>query len=117
MPSTAADRNVAIPRIDLLENNIHAGIKYLRFLRDHYFKSDEIDEFNQVMFSMVCYNMGPSRMPRFRAEAAASGLDPNVWFDNVEIIVAKRIGLEPVKYVRNILKYWQTYNLLLEDEG
>ena len=32
-PSTAADRNVGIDNVENLENNIHASIKYMHFLR------------------------------------------------------------------------------------
>ena len=46
---------------------------------------------------------------------SSAGLDPNVWFHNVERIVAKRIGRETVQYVSNIYKYYVAYKLL-EDE-
>lgn len=114
LPSTAADKNVNIRGIHELENNIHAGIKYLRFIKDRYFQNDHIDDFNQLMFSLASYNAGPGRMARLRAEARRVGLDPNIWFDHVEVIAARRVGQEPVQYVRNILKYWLTYNMLRE---
>ena len=40
-----------------------------------------------------------------RAEAQKTGLDPNVWFNNVERVAARRIGRETVTYVSNIYKY------------
>jgi membrane-bound lytic murein transglycosylase MltF len=111
LPSTAADPNVGIPDITTLENNIHAGTKYLRFLRDRYFSDSEIDPIDQTLFSFAAYNAGPAKMARLRSEAEHSGLDPNVWFGNVEHIAARRIGRETVQYVANIAKYYVAYRL------
>jgi membrane-bound lytic murein transglycosylase MltF len=44
------------------------------------------------------------------------GLDPNVWFRNVEIIAARQIGRETVQYVSNIFKYYIAYRLILDTE-
>lgn len=113
LPSTAADKNVGIPDIEVLENNIHAGVKYLRFLRDRYFSDPAIDPLNQNLFAFAAYNAGPARIRQLRAEAETMGLDPNVWFGNVEIVAAKRIGRETVQYVGNIYKYYLAYRLTL----
>ena len=109
-PSTAADKNVGIDSVDDVDNNIHAGAKYLRFLADRYF-SDGIDPLNQWFFALAAYNAGPARVASLRDEAAASGYDRNVWFNNVEIIAARRIGRETVTYVSNIYKYFVGYQL------
>ncbi len=111
LPGTAADKNVGIPDIENLENNIHAGHKYLRFLQDRYFSDPEIDTLNRYLFSFAAYNAGPAKMIRMRREARENGLDPNVWFQNVEVIAAKRIGRETVQYVSNIYKYYISYKL------
>lgn len=111
LPSTAADKNVNIPNIDKLENNIHAGNKYLRFIRDRYFADEGMDNLNKTLFAFAAYNAGPARIAELRRLAAAKGLDPNLWFDNVEALAAQRIGREPVDYVRNIYKYWIAYRL------
>ena len=42
LPSTAADKNVNIRDIDDIENNIHAGIKYLHFIRNRYFEDEDM---------------------------------------------------------------------------
>ena len=104
LPSTAADPNVGIPNIEELESNIHAGVKYLRFLRDRYFDDPALDEFNALLFSFAAYNAGPRRVAQLRSEAEQADLDPDVWFDYVEVIAAKRIGRETVQYVSNIYK-------------
>ncbi len=113
-PSTAADRNVGIPDISTPENNIHAGAKYMRFLADRYFSDEGINELNQWLLSLAAYNAGPARVARMRREAAVDGHDPNVWFDNVEIIAARRIGRETVTYVSNIFKYYVGYQVIRE---
>jgi membrane-bound lytic murein transglycosylase MltF len=116
LPSTAADPNVGIPNIEDLENNIHAGAKYLAFLRDRYFSDEAIDSLNQQLLSLAAYNAGPARVARLRREAADEGLDPNVWFRNVELIAARRIGRETVRYVNNIFKYYVAYSRVEEHQ-
>ena len=113
-PSTAADRNVGIEDVTELENNVHAGTKYLRFLSDRYFKDENMDELDQWLFSLAAYNAGPAKIARYRKEAREKGYDPTVWFDNVEIIAAQRIGRETVTYVSNIFKYYIAYQLTAE---
>ena len=114
LPTTAKDPNVGITDIDQIEHNIHAGTKYLRFLRDRYFNDPDIDDINQTLFSFASYNAGPARVAKLRKEAAERGLDPNVWFGNVELISAKRIGRETTQYVSGIFKYYIAYKLIVE---
>ncbi len=115
MPSTASDKNVGIPDIKKLEPNIHAGAKYLRFIADRYFPvKDGLDTMNSAFFTFAAYNAGPARVARLRSETKKKGLDPNIWFNNVELIAAKRIGRETVQYVSNILKYYIAYKFLEE---
>jgi membrane-bound lytic murein transglycosylase MltF len=52
-----------------------------------------------------------------RKEAVKRGLDPDKWFNNVEIVVAQKIGTETTNYVRNIYKYYVTYKLTLDAEA
>lgn len=108
-PSTAKDPNVNIPNVQNLGENIHAGAKYLRFLIDRYFVSPGIDSLNAGLFGMAAYNAGPARIIELRKKAEAAGLNPNVWFDNVELIAAREIGRETVQYVSNIYKYYTSY--------
>jgi membrane-bound lytic murein transglycosylase MltF len=114
MPKTAADKNVGIPNIEMLENNVHAGHKYLRFLQDRYFNDPAIDALNRYLLTFAAYNAGPARVRSLREEASSMGLDPNVWFQNVELIAAKRIGRETVQYVSNVYKYYLSYRLSQE---
>jgi membrane-bound lytic murein transglycosylase MltF len=114
MPTTAKDRNVNIADIHLVEPNIHAGAKYMRFLVDQYFDEPGIDNVNRHLFAFAAYNGGPNRIARLRREAAAKGLDPNKWFNNVELLAAEQIGRETVQYVSNIYKYYVAYKLVLD---
>jgi len=116
LPSTAEDKNVGIPDISDVDPNIHAGIKYLDWIRNRYFNNPEIDRFNQTLFTFAAYNAGPARVAKLRSKAAKQGYDPNQWFDNVEVIAAQDIGSETVQYVANILKYYIGYRLSVEQQ-
>jgi hypothetical protein len=48
--------------------------------------------------------------------AARMGLNPNVWFQNVEYAAAKEVGAETVGYVSNIYKYYLGWKLMSERE-
>jgi membrane-bound lytic murein transglycosylase MltF len=116
-PSTAKDKNVGIEDISTIDGNIHAGTKYMRFLADRYFSDEGINDLQQWIFSLAAYNAGPAKIARFRREAAENGYDPNRWFDNVEIVAARRIGRETVTYVSNVFKYYVGYQLFAERDA
>ena len=78
-------------------------------MHDNYFNAPEIDDMNQTLFSLAAYNAGPTAIARMRQKAGAQGRDPNRWFGQVEVVVARELGNEPVRYVRNILKYYVAY--------
>ena len=113
-PSTAADPNIGVNDVSTIDNNVRAGAKYLRFIADRYFDDDGINPLNQWLLSLAAYNAGPARAARLRREASDNGYDPNRWFDNVEIIAARRIGRETVTYVANIFKYFVGYQIAAE---
>ncbi|CAB1061011.1 Transglycosylase, Slt family [Olavius sp. associated proteobacterium Delta 1] len=109
LPSTGKDKNIRISKVHLLENNIHAGVKYLAFLRDRYFSDPRIQPRNQIRFALASYNAGPATISRARTLAEEMGLDSNRWFRNVELAALKMIGQETVRYVSNINKYYVIY--------
>ncbi len=113
-PSTASDKNVAVENVHELENNIHAGAKYLRFLADRYFDDARVHPLDQWMFAVAAYNAGPAKIARMRRLAKKKGYDNTIWFDNVEVVVAQNIGRETVQYVSNIYKYYVAYKLSWE---
>ncbi|MFN3132765.1 transglycosylase SLT domain-containing protein [Roseibium sp.] len=109
-PTTAAGSPINIKGVEKdADTNVHAGVKYLRYLADQYFADLEHDPANQTFFALAAYNAGPSRFKKLRAEAEKQGYDPNLWFGNVEWIVGRRISQEPVRYVGNIYKYYVVF--------
>jgi membrane-bound lytic murein transglycosylase MltF len=116
MPATAKDRSVNIPDIENLESNIHAGIKYNRWVVDNFYDDPGIKPVDAALFAFASYNAGPGRVSRLRKEAAEQGLDPNRWFNHVELVAAKRIGRETVQYVSNIYKYYLAYQMVIRQD-
>lgn len=116
-PATASDHNVGIANIDKIENNIHAGVKYLRFIADRYFANGKVDNVNQTLFAFAAYNAGPAKIAQLRKLAASQRLNPDKWFQNVEIAAAQKIGRETVDYVGNIYKYYVAYKMLVEQQA
>jgi membrane-bound lytic murein transglycosylase MltF len=114
MPATGGDLGVG--DISQLEPNIHAGVKYMRWMIDTYYKDEPMTPVNKALFAFASYNAGPNRMRQLRRDAEARGLDPNVWFGNVEVVAAEKVGAETVTYVSNIFKYAVAYKLFIEEE-
>jgi membrane-bound lytic murein transglycosylase MltF len=112
MPETA--RGLKVGDITQAEPNVHGGFKYLRQIYDRHLDAGGLDEQNRTLLAIAAYNAGSGRIASLRAEAAQKGLDPNVWFNNVELVAARRVGQETVVYVRNIYKYYVAYRLQLE---
>jgi membrane-bound lytic murein transglycosylase MltF len=112
MPATGRDMKTG--DISQLDPNIHAGVKYIRYVQDTFFENQPMDAVNKTLFSFAAYNAGPGRVQDLRARAEKRGLNPNVWFNNVELIAAERIGAETVTYVSSIYKYYIAYKLTVE---
>ncbi|MEZ6931367.1 transglycosylase SLT domain-containing protein [Aeromonas sp. S16(2024)] len=112
MPATG--KGLKVGDIRQLEPNIHGGVKYMRWMIDHYYADEPMTALDKALFSFASYNAGPARVARLRAEAKKRGLDPNVWFHNVEYVAAEKIGPETVTYVGNIYKYYIAYKLVME---
>ena len=102
-----------IPDVWTAEGNIHAGIPTLRTIEDQYLNDPKIDPLNKTLLAFASYNAGPNRIAQLREEAKKEGLDPNQWFDNVELVVARDIGQVTVTYVGNVYKYHLAYKLAL----
>jgi membrane-bound lytic murein transglycosylase MltF len=112
MPATGAELKVGDIRI--AEPNIHAGTKYMDILMTKYFPDAKFSEANRPLFAFASYNAGPGRISQMRKEAAKRGLDPDKWFNHVEIVTAEKVGIETTTYVRNIYKYYVAYRLSSE---
>lgn len=116
MPKLAAANPINIPNVGNADSNIHAGVKMLRNIADTYFNDPGVDPLNKTLFTFASYNAGPNRIVRLRKKAQEDGLDPNKWFGNVELEVAKEVGQETVTYVSNIYKYYVAYKLTFEEK-
>ena len=114
MPATA--REMGVGNVRVADSNVHAGVRYLRQIIELYFNDPQLTTLNRMLFAFAAYNAGPNRINRLRDEAARLGFDRNQWFGNVEYVVADRVGLEPVHYVGNILKYYVAYTRIQEVE-
>jgi membrane-bound lytic murein transglycosylase MltF len=112
LPSTASQPPISIPNVKTADNNIHAGVKYMRYLIDKFYAREQMDTLNEELFALAAYNCGPGNVRKLRRGATERGLDPNIWFDNVEILAAHHIGRETVQYVSNIYMYYRSYQAL-----
>ncbi|MGB5527013.1 MAG: transporter substrate-binding domain-containing protein [Gemmatimonadota bacterium] len=112
-PTSAAEAGVDDISTD--DSNIEAGAAYLQYLIDNYFDDSDLDPRMRQIFAIAGYNAGPTRIRNLRRKTAAAGLDPNKWFNNVEVLVAREVGRETVRYVSNIMKYYVTFTLMIED--
>jgi membrane-bound lytic murein transglycosylase MltF len=99
--------------IKIAEANVHGGAKYMDQLVTRYFPDAKFSEANRSLFAFASYNAGPGRIAHMRKEAEKRGLDPDKWFNNVEIVTAEKVGIETTTYVRNIYKYYTAYKLML----
>jgi membrane-bound lytic murein transglycosylase MltF len=115
MPATGQELKVG--DIAQIEPNIHAGVKYIRHVIDTFYAREPMSPLDRTLFAFASYNAGPGRLQSLRREAAKRGLDPNVWFHNVEYVAAEKVGQETVTYVSNIYKYYVAYTLVTDAEA
>ncbi|WP_406670848.1 transglycosylase SLT domain-containing protein [Raoultella terrigena] len=113
MPRTGKELKVG--DISKLDPNIHAGVKYMRWMIDQYYGDEPMTQLDKALFSFASYNAGPARIARLRVETKKRGFDPNIWFGNVEYLAAEKIGSETVTYVSNIYKYYIAYRLIIDE--
>jgi membrane-bound lytic murein transglycosylase MltF len=115
MPTTGKDLKVG--NIQELEPNIHGGVKYMDQLMTRYLPDATFTEENRTLFAFASYNAGPGNISKARTDAAKRGLAPDQWFNNVELVVAEKIGMETTTYVRNIYKYYVAYRLIADAQA
>ena len=56
--------------IEGIDNNIQAGLKYVRFIIDQYFENESMDRLIKGVSAFASYDAGPARLARLRAKAA-----------------------------------------------
>lgn len=119
MPATAVE--LGIEDFDDPEAAIHAGIRYLDWVRDRF--EPQLPVRDRMWFTLAAYNAGPGHVLDARRLARELGLNPNRWFENVEramLLLSNveysanarhgycRCG-EPVAYVREIRERYNAY--------
>jgi membrane-bound lytic murein transglycosylase MltF len=109
LPETA--KSIGFRDITKVRQNIAAGVAYLDFIRRTYFNDPGIPPDARVDFALAAYNAGPNRIQALRQTARTRGLDPNLWFNNVERVALDRVGEEPVRYVANVNRYYIAYRM------
>jgi membrane-bound lytic murein transglycosylase MltF len=112
MPATG--KALGVGDITQVEPNIHAGVKYMRWMIDQYYGKEPMTKLDKALFAFASYNAGAGRIAQLRKEAAKRGLNPHVWFHNVEYVAAEKLGAETVTYVSNVYKYFIAYHLIVE---
>lgn len=115
MPATGKELKVG--DIGEIEPNIHGGVKYLDQLMTRYFPDAKFDDNERPLFAFASYNAGPGNIAKMRKEATRRGLDPDRWFNNVELVTSEKIGMETTTYVRNIFKYYVAYKLTQQTQA
>uniref|UniRef100_UPI001367BCD9 transglycosylase SLT domain-containing protein n=1 Tax=Photobacterium lucens TaxID=2562949 RepID=UPI001367BCD9 len=113
LPSTARDKYIDIPNIYNSNNNVHAGIKYMRYIQNNYLDDNRLNYDNRMYMTLASYNAGPGNIRKMRRYAKESGYNPDIWFNNVEIVTRKHIGKQPIVYVTNINRYYIVYKQLM----
>jgi membrane-bound lytic murein transglycosylase MltF len=82
-----------------------------------YVNDPALDPKNRTLLAFAAYNAGPGGLHRFREKAKAMGLNPNIWFGNVENAASAIVGRETLQYVSNIYKYYIAYTVMRQMEN
>lgn len=120
MPRTA--KELGILNLKNPEDGIHAGIRYMDWVRERMQKNN-IPEEELIWFTLACYNAGTGHVRDAMRLAKKKGWKSDVWFGHVEkamLLLSKREyaskarygyvrGEEPVKYVREIKRSFESY--------
>jgi membrane-bound lytic murein transglycosylase F len=119
MPRTA--RELGFANISDPATGIHAGVKYLSWLRDQF--ETKVPDTERNWFSLAAYNAGWGHVWDARELAAQIGLDRDRWFDHVERAMLMLSnpkyyrgarygyvqGSQPVDYVHDIRTRYEAY--------
>jgi membrane-bound lytic murein transglycosylase MltF len=111
LPSTAMDHRINIRNSHTIENNIHAGAKYLALLRDDYYSGKDVSSESRIRFALAAYNAGPEKIRVSRQLARRMGYRGDRWFQHCEqAALSLHLG-ETVQYVSDVNKYFLAYRL------
>jgi membrane-bound lytic murein transglycosylase MltF len=105
---------LGFPDVTGARENALAGAAYMALLRSQYFDDERIAMADRLHFALAAYNAGPGRVAGLRKKARTAGLDPDRWFDHVEMVALREIGQETPRYVANVVRYYLAYRLASE---
>jgi len=115
-PETAREPYVDVTPIageENAANNVHAGVKYLAWIKRRYFDSvEDMRERDRLRMALAAYNAGPRTLIDARRRARRMGLDPDRWFRHVEVALLAMGKSEPVQYVSEINQRYVSYLML-----
>ena len=117
MPATARDKAVNIPDIEKLESNIHAGIKYNRWMIDNFYDDPGSTRSTGRSSPSPPTTPGPAGSRSCARRPPREGLDPE------QLVQQRRAGRreahrrETVTYVSNIYKYYVAYQMMAPAEA
>lgn len=126
MPRTADEMGLSEDDLTDPETGIRIGSAYLRRLMDQFEPDLRFSE--RLRFALASYNAGRGHIQDGRRIAQEIGLDPDVWFGNVEqalpllgrsnYAAQARYGycrcLQPLEYVRQINDRYAAYTLVAD---
>jgi membrane-bound lytic murein transglycosylase MltF len=105
-----------LPSSEQVAQEVQDQTKYIDQLMNKTFPDAKFSELDRTLFTFASYKSGPDKVSQMRKEAVKHGLDPNQWFNNVELVTAENSGVLSTTYVRNILKYRVAYQLIAQAE-
>ena len=127
MPATAKELGVSNPSDP--EQSIRGGAKYLKSIWERW--SEIPDSLERIKFTLASYNAGFGHIQDARTLTELNNGDPNIWDGQVENALLNLTyqryyskpeikygyvhGLEPVKYVKEILERTTMYETFLEN--
>ena len=128
MPRTAAE--LGLTQLTDPDEGLHAGVKYMDWVRDR-FEHEDMELADRFAFALASYNAGYGHVSDARVVADRMGLEPNRWFENVEVAMLRLMepevyrtvrhgysrGSEPVDYVRKITDLATLYFRVTEEAG
>lgn len=92
-----------------VEEQLEAGGKLLLYF-DNQLPESISDSLERGNFILACYNAGIGNIQKARTKAEKKGMNPDIWFDNVENCAPK----QTYHFVREITERYSLYKTLIK---
>ena len=92
-----------------VEEQLEAGGKLLLYF-DNQLPESISDSLERGNFILACYNAGLGNIQKARTKAEKKGMNPDIWFDNVENCAPK----QTYHFVREITERYSLYKTLIK---